>query len=166
MGKTTNLPISVWQTLSRWVKCDQQFNIKQQYRWKKTLELFANFHPAIENAMKRLIKAFSSYACSSDPIPTELIKHQQDKSEGCDSCDWPSNLTQIGFKSLIFQPVWPWNLMDDPKKIVGHLVNSTPSFVPHVKSISVFKQELQSGTKLTTFCPMWPWNLTADLEKQ
>ena len=41
---------------------------------------------------------------------------KQGKSEGCDSCDRPSNLTQIGFKSSIFQPVWPWNLMDDPKK--------------------------------------------------
>ena len=35
------------------------------------------------------------------------------KSEGFDSCDRPSNLTQIGFKSLIFQPVWPWPFMDD-----------------------------------------------------
>ena len=41
---------------------------------------------------------------------------EQGKSEGFDSCDQPSNLTQIGFKSSIFQPVWPWNLMDDPKK--------------------------------------------------
>ena len=41
---------------------------------------------------------------------------QQGKSEGFDSCDRPSNLTQIGFKSSIFQPLWPWNLMDDPKK--------------------------------------------------
>ena len=24
--------------------------------------------------------------------------------------------TQIGFKSSIFQPVWPWNLVDDSKK--------------------------------------------------
>ena len=40
---------------------------------------------------------------------------QQGKSEGFDSCDRPSNITQIGFKS-IFQPLWPWNLMDDQKK--------------------------------------------------
>ena len=38
-------------------------------------------------------------------------KKKQGKSEGFDSCDRPSNLTQIGFKSSIFQPVWPWNLM-------------------------------------------------------
>ena len=41
---------------------------------------------------------------------------QQGKSEEFDSYDRPSNLTQIGFKSSIFQPVWPWNLIDDPEK--------------------------------------------------
>ena len=41
---------------------------------------------------------------------------KQGKSEGFDSCDPPSNLTQIGFKSSIFQLVWPSNLMDDPEK--------------------------------------------------
>ena len=44
---------------------------------------------------------------------------QQGKYEGFDSCDWPSNHTQIGFKSLIFQPMWPWNLMDDLEKLQG-----------------------------------------------
>ena len=40
---------------------------------------------------------------------------KQGKSEGFDSCDRPSNLTQIGFKSSIFQATWPWNLMYDLK---------------------------------------------------
>ena len=40
----------------------------------------------------------------------------QGKSEGFDSCYRPSNLTEIGFQSSIFQPVWPRNLMDDPEK--------------------------------------------------
>ena len=34
-----------------------------------------------------------------------LLKIKQGKSEGFDSCDRPSNLTQIEFKSLIFQPM-------------------------------------------------------------
>ena len=34
----------------------------------------------------------------------QQIETQQGKSEGFDSCDRPSNLTQIGFKSSIFQP--------------------------------------------------------------
>ena len=33
------------------------------------------------------------------------LQLQQGKSEGFDSCDRPSNLTQTGFKSSIFQPV-------------------------------------------------------------
>ena len=41
---------------------------------------------------------------------------KQGKTEGFDSWDRPSNLTQTGFKSSIFQPVWPWNLMDDHEK--------------------------------------------------
>ena len=41
---------------------------------------------------------------------------EEGKSEGFDSCDRPSNLAQIWSKSLIFQPVWPWNLMYDLEK--------------------------------------------------
>ena len=41
---------------------------------------------------------------------------EQGKSEGFDSWDRPSNLTQIGFESSIFQPMWPLKLMDDPEK--------------------------------------------------
>ena len=36
---------------------------------------------------------------------SQLKKKNQGKSEGFDSCYRPSNLTQIGFKSSIFQPV-------------------------------------------------------------
>ena len=52
-------------------------------------------------------------------IKSEISLPEQGKSEGFDSCDRPSNLTQIGLKSKIFQPVWPWNLMDDPEKQSG-----------------------------------------------
>ena len=41
------------------------------------------------------------------------FKIKQGKSEGFDNCDRPSNLAQIWSKSSIFQPVWPWNFMDD-----------------------------------------------------
>ena len=37
-------------------------------------------------------------------IHATLCSVKQGKSEGFDSCDRPSNLTQIGFKSSIFQP--------------------------------------------------------------
>ena len=70
---------------------------------------------------------------------------KQGKSEGFDSCDRPSNLTQIGFKSYIFQPVWPYNLMDDQKKTIGHLFYAISSCVYHIVAIGEFKLELQSG---------------------
>ena len=42
---------------------------------------------------------------------------EQGKSEGFDTCDRRSNLTQIGFKSSFSQTVWPWNFMDDLEKL-------------------------------------------------
>ena len=98
-------------------------------------------------------------------------KKKPSKSEGFDSCDRPSNLTQIGFKSSTFHPMWPWNLMDDLKKIIGHLFYITSSFVHHLKPLSELKLELlpgnaQFGSKLAIFCPVWPWNFMDDLEKQ
>ena len=51
--------------------------------------------------------------CISFGVLVQGCKVQQGKSEGFDSCDRPSNLAQIWSKSSIFQPVWPWNSMDD-----------------------------------------------------
>ena len=94
---------------------------------------------------------------------------EQAKSEGFDSCNRPGNLTQIGLKLLIFQPM---TLKFDgwPRKIIGHLFYITSNFVHHFKSISEFKLELQSGntqfrSKSAIFCPVWR-NLTYDLERQ
>ena len=58
-----------------------------------------------------------------------------------------------------------------PRKIIGHLLFATSSFVHHLKSISKFKLKLQPrnaqfGSKSAIFCPVWTWNLTDDLEKQ
>ena len=73
------------------------------------------------------------------------VMSQQGKSEGFDSCDRHSNLTQIGFKSSIFQLVWTWNLMDDPRETIGHLFYGTLSFLHHFVAIGEYKLELQSG---------------------
>ena len=60
---------------------------------------------------------------------------KQGKSEGFDSCDQPRNLNQIGFKSSIFQPMWPSHLMDDLKKNnrahILHYIKLCPSFQSH-----------------------------------
>ena len=86
----------------------------------------------------------------TSPLPMVIISEnfmmiqwwehsEQGKSEGFDSCDWPSNLVKIWSKSSIFQSVWPWNLMDDLKKIIGHLFYTSSSFVRHFKFIGQLK---------------------------
>ena len=55
------------------------------------------------------MNAFESIADKPQP-------EKQGKYEGFDNSHRPSNLTQIRFTSSIFQPVWPWNLMDDLTK--------------------------------------------------
>ena len=84
----------------------------------------------------------------------------------------PSNLTQIGFESLIFQPVWSWNLMDDLEKQwrTSSILRLALCIISYLL-ISEFKLGLQSGnaqfgSKSAFFCPVWPWNLMDDLEKQ
>ena len=84
---------------------------------------FLNCHISINISDKASIKS-SKYricswlSCCHIQLP---VSHsvKQGKSEGFDSCDRPSNLAQIWSKSSIFQPVWPWNLMDDLGKQYG-----------------------------------------------
>ena len=65
--------------------------------------------------------------------------------------------------------MWPWNLMDDPRKTIQHLFYATLSFLHHFVAIGEFKLELQSGnTKfgsnstiffscVTLKFDWWPW---------
>ena len=92
-----------------------------------------------------------------------LLIIQGKSAEGFDSCDQPSNFTQIVFKLSIFQPIRPWNLPIDVKNS-GHLFYTTTSFVHHSKAIGEFKLELQSrNAKLASFFTVLPWNLMDDL---
>ena len=80
---------------------------------------------------------------------------------------WVTVRKDSGSKLVIFCFVWPWNLMNDLKKTIGHLFFTTFSFVHHFKAMGEFKLEFQSGnaqfgSKSAIFCPMWPWNLTDD----
>ena len=74
-----------------------------------------------------------------------------------------------------FFTLWPWSSTNDlclvwPWKIIGHIFDTTLSFVHHFEAIGELKLELQSGnpqfgSNSAIFCPVWPWNLTDDLEK-
>ena len=67
----------------------------------------------------------------------ECLTHpnKQGKSKGFDSCDWPSNLTQIGFKLVIFQPRWPWNLnwktLKHNRTLLLYYIKACASFQSH-----------------------------------
>ena len=96
---------------------------------------------------------------------------KQGKSEGFDSCDRPSNITQTGFKSSFFSARVTLKFDGWPQKTIGHLFYASLSFFHHVVAIGECKLELQSGnalfgSKSTLFWAVWPWNLTDDLEKQ
>ena len=96
-------------------------------------------------------------------------KLEQDKSEGFDSCDWPSNLKLIqivNFSARVTVKFYGW-----PCKTIGHIFYATSSFVHHFVPIGEFKLELQSGnaqfgSKSTIFWAVWPRNFTDDPQKQ
>ena len=75
----------------------------------KNSDWYIDFRKFLKNLDKKL--NFSKIAI--------LVKtyEKRGKSEGFDSCDRPSNLTQIGFESLKFDG-WP-------EKTIGHLFYAT-----------------------------------------
>ena len=80
-------------------------------------------------------------------------------------------LFKIGFKSLIFGPMWPGNLMEDLKKQQGTSSILCPALCviskPSANSNWSYSLEmLNLGQNWWFFCPLWPQNLTDDLEKQ
>ena len=97
------------------------------------------------------------------------VKGQQGKSEGFDSCDRPSNLTErwiqiVHFSARVILKFDGW-----PRKIIGHLFYITSSFVHHLKPLE-FKLDLRSGnaqfgSQSAIYWPVWPRNLTDDLEQ-
>ena len=98
---------------------------------------------------------------------TKYILMKQGKSGGFDSCNWPSNLTQIGFKSSIF---YGW-----PQKTIGHLFYSMSSFVHHFihcwiqTGVTVRKRSIQVKigefvlSRVALKFDGWPWKTIGHL---
>ena len=86
---------------------------------------------------------------------------QQGKSEGFDSCARPSNLTQIGLKLSIFQPVWPWNLMDDLKQGKSEGFESCDQPIVRKRPIWVKIGDVLS--RVTLKFDGWPWKIIGHL---
>ena len=62
-------------------------------------------------------------------------------------------------------PMWPWNMIDDLKKEIKHLFQSTSSFVYHLVAIGEFKLESGNahfGSKSEFFvpCDLEIWRMT------
>ena len=80
----------------------------------------------------------------------------QGKSEGFDSCDQPSNLTQIGFKSSLKN-----------RASLLYYIKLCASFQIHwwiQTGVTVWKRSIR--VKIGVSCPMWHKNFIDDLEKQ
>ena len=134
-----------------------------------------NFNPVaqIEQSIRMSQFCFILYLMYSllinTPIPilTNLLMqlkqmvYHQGKSEGFDSCDWPSNLAQIGFKSSIFQPVWPWNLMDDLKQGKSEGFESCDR--PTVRKCPIWVKIGDVLYHVTLKFDGWPWKTIGHL---
>ena len=89
---------------------------------------------------------------------------QQGKSDGFDGCNWPSNLTQIGFKTSSFQPVWFefWYITlknEYSTSSISHQVFQSHGWIKNWS----YTQEIIYLDQITTFCLIWLWNLMDDL---
>ena len=110
---------------------------------------------------------FSDILWGIDSVIFSKSLYEQCKSEGFDSCDWPSNLTQIGFKSLIFHPcdleIW-WMTSKNNRTPLLYYIKFCASFEIHrwiQTGITVRKRSIR--VKIGDFCPVWPWNPMDDM---
>ena len=96
---------------------------------------------------------------------------KQGKSEGFESCDRPSNLTQIGLKSSIVHPcdleIW-WMTLKNNKAHLLYNIKLCVSFHIHqwIQNWSYSPETPNLGQIRWFFLAVWPCNLTYDLEKQ
>ena len=86
---------------------------------------------------------------------------EQGKSEGFDSCDLPSNLAQILSKSLIFQPVWAWNLMHDLKQGKSEGFESCDR--PIIRKRPIWVKIGDVLYRVTLKIDGWPWETIGHL---
>ena len=108
----------------------------------------------LKNDKKLIQQSYSCVCCEEHYL-------EQGKSEGFDSCDRPSYLTQIGLKSSSFQDVWPWNLMDDPKQGKSEGFESCDRPIVRKRPIWVKIGDVLS--RVTLKFDGWPWKTIGHL---
>ena len=93
---------------------------------------------------------------------------KQGKSEGFDSCNRPSNLTQIGFKSSIFQPcdleIWLMTSKNYRAPLLHYIKLCALSQTPRWIRTAVAVRKHSIRVKIGDFLPHvtlkfngWPW---------
>ena len=99
---------------------------------------------------------------------------KQGKSEGFDSCDRPSNLTQIGFKTSIFRPcdleIW-WMTPKNNKAYLLYNIKLCLSFHIHqwiqtgvtVRKRRIWVKFVDFFSCVTLQFDVWPWKTIAHL---
>ena len=99
---------------------------------------------------------------------------EQGKSEGFDSCDLPSNLTQIGFKLSIFQPcdlqIW-WMTPKNNKACLLYYIKLCVSYQIHkwiqtgvtVRKSPIWVKFDDLFSHVTLQLDVWPWKTIAHL---
>ena len=106
------------------------------------------------------------------PCDLELWWLTLHKANLFDCCNWPSNHTQTGFKSSIFQPVWSWYLMDDLKNNrvpLPYYIKLYASFPLVNSNWSYSPKTLNSGQNqpffpcVTLKFDRWPWKTIGHL---
>ena len=89
------------------------FSTDQIFGWNKVVKVTRKHFLKLIPRKSRLRNVKD--ICHRESVRSFCVDIEQDKSERFDSCDRPSNSNWI--QSSIFQPVCPWNLMFDLKKL-------------------------------------------------
>ena len=103
-----------------------------------------------------------------------VIYDKQGKSEGFDSCDRPSNLTQIGFKSSIFQPcdleIWLMTSKNYRAPLLHYIKLYASSQTPRWIRTAIAVRKRSIRVKIGDFLPCvtlkfngWPWKTIGHL---
>ena len=103
-------------------------------------------------------------------LSATFVKNKQGKSEGFDSCDRSSNLTQIGFKSSIFSlcglEIWRMTLKNNPAPLLCYF-KLCASFHTHwwiQTGVTVWTHQIWwYFSRVTLKFDWWPWKTIGHL---
>ena len=129
---------------NKWIIWLYRVHLATRHKWLMTAHWCISLTQICDLSFLHWYLGWKSLHCI---VPDERLQYKQGKSEWCDSCDRPSNVTQVGFKSSIFRRVWPSNLMDD-------LTNNRAPVLCYVTLSALFQKP--SVNSNCSYCPETP----------